>query len=49
MYDNTPNRPRIAQGRIDTDHYELSPSTGWQETYVILHAKLPAVRVEVST
>jgi len=23
---------------IDRDHYEASPSTGWRETCVILHA-----------
>jgi hypothetical protein len=33
-------------GRIDPDHYEPSPSTGWRETTIICGADLPAFPTE---
>lgn len=35
MYDTTPERP---SRRIDPDHYEHSPSTGYEAIAEILHA-----------
>ena len=32
--------------RIDPDHYEPSPSTGWRETTIICGGELPVFAVE---